>query len=156
VPRTTRVEIPLEEQVRTRAELRRARYGDLCALHLLLLCAAGRPPSEVASVLFCSRSSGYRIVRAYRVGTLTFEEATAHAPRPLRLRLLTPSLKRSVPALLKPPPCLRLVSPALELRHVSGGAPGASGDRSVSRNHAPLAPGIRLGMETRKGRRQGR
>jgi hypothetical protein len=64
VPRPTIVEIPLEEQVRMRAELRRARYGDLLALHLLLLCAAGRTPSEVASVLFCSRSSVYRIARA--------------------------------------------------------------------------------------------
>ena len=53
-----------------RAELRRARYGSLLALHLLLLCAAGRTPSEVASVLFCSRSSVYRIIRAYRAGTL--------------------------------------------------------------------------------------
>ena len=76
MPRPTIVEIPLEEQARMRAELRRARYGYLLALHLLLLCAAGRTPSEVASVLFCSRSSGYRIVRAYRAGTLTFGEAT--------------------------------------------------------------------------------
>src|SRR5262245_6928483 len=86
-----------------RAELRRARYGYLLALHLLLLCAAGRTPSEVAAVLFCSRSSVYRIVRADRAGTLTCEEATEHAP-PRRLRLLTPSLKRSVHALLKTAP----------------------------------------------------
>jgi len=39
------------------AELRRARYGYLLALHLLLLGAAGRTPSEIAAVLFCSRSS---------------------------------------------------------------------------------------------------
>jgi len=39
------------------AELRRARYGYLLALHLLLLCAAGRSPTEIAAVLFCSRSS---------------------------------------------------------------------------------------------------
>jgi transposase len=87
-----------------RAELRRARYGDLLALHLLLLCAAGRTPSEVASVLFCSRSSVYRIVRAYRAGTLTCVEASACAPQQRRLRLLTPSLKRSVRALLKTAP----------------------------------------------------
>jgi transposase len=86
------------------AELRRARYGYLLALHLLLLCAAGRTPSEVASVLFCSRSSVYRIVRAYQAGTLTFEAATEYAPHPQRLRLLTPSLKRSVLALLKTAP----------------------------------------------------
>lgn len=104
MPRPTIVEIPLAEQARMRAELRRARYGYLLALHLLLLCAAGRTPSEVASVLFCSRSSVYRIIRAYRAGTLTFEEATEQATQKRRLRLLTPSLKRSVSALLKTVP----------------------------------------------------
>lgn len=104
MPQPTIVEIPLEEQARMRAELRRARYGYLLALHLLLLCAAGRTPSEVASVLFCSRSSVYRIVRAYRTGTLTFAEATEQAAQKRRLRLLTPSLKRSVHALLKTAP----------------------------------------------------
>jgi transposase len=101
VPRPTIVEIPLEEQVRMRTELRRARYGYFLALHLLLLCAAGRTPSEVASVLFCSRSSVYRIVRAYRAGTLTLGEATEYATHQRRRRRLTPSLKRSVLALLK-------------------------------------------------------
>jgi transposase len=104
VPRLTIVEIPPEEQVRMRAELRRARYGYLLALHLLLLCAAGRTPSEVAAVLFCSRSSVYRIVRAYRAGTLTFDEASESTTPQRRLRLLTPSLKRSVQALLKTAP----------------------------------------------------
>jgi transposase len=104
VPRTTIVEIPLAEQARMRAELRRARYGYLLALHLLLLCAAGRTPSDVAAVLFCSRSSVYRIVRAYRAGTLTFDETNERVPQQRRLRLLTPSLKRSVRALLKTAP----------------------------------------------------
>src|SRR5512134_308586 len=87
-----------------RTELRRARYGYLLALHLLLLCAAGRTPSEVASVLFCSRSSVYRIVRAYRTGTFAFKEGSEQAPQQRRLRLLTPSLKRSVRALLTTAP----------------------------------------------------
>jgi len=98
------VEIPPEEQGRMRTELRRARYGYLLALHLLLLCAAGRTPSEVAAVLFCSRSSVYRIVGAYRAGTLTFEEASTRARQQRRLQLLTPSLKRSIAALLKTAP----------------------------------------------------
>ena len=92
MPRPTIVAIPLEEQARMRAELRRARYGSLLALHLLLLCAAGRTPSEVAGVLFCSRSSVYRIVRAYRAGTLTFDEASERTTQQRRLRRLTPSL----------------------------------------------------------------
>jgi transposase len=104
VPRPTIVEIPPEEQARLRTELRRARYGYLLALQLLLLCAAGRTPSEGASVLFCSRSSVYRIVRAYRAGTLTFDEASEQAMQQRRRRVLTPSLKRSVLALLKTAP----------------------------------------------------
>jgi transposase len=73
------------------------------ALQLLLLCAAGRTPSEVAAVLFCSRSRGYRIVRAYRAGKLTFEEASEQSTRQRRRRW-TPSLNRSVHALLKTAP----------------------------------------------------
>jgi hypothetical protein len=46
------------------SEVRRARYGSLLALRLLLLCAAGRTPSEIAAVLFCSRSGVDRVVRA--------------------------------------------------------------------------------------------
>jgi transposase len=87
-----------------RTELRRARYGYLLALHLLLLCAAGRTPSEVAAVLFCSRSSVYRIVRAYRAGTLICDEGGERTTQQRRQRLLTPSLKRSVLALLKTAP----------------------------------------------------
>jgi hypothetical protein len=104
VPKPPIVEIPSAEQARMRAELRRARYGYLLALHLLLLCAAGRTPSEVATVLFCSRSSVYRIVRAYQAGTLHFDEASERATQQRQLRLLTPSLKRSVQALLKTTP----------------------------------------------------
>src|SRR5438128_12134417 len=91
----------MAEQARMVAELRRARYGYLLALHLLLLCAAGRTPSEIAAVLFCSRSSVYRVVKAYRAGTLTFDDPTAEAAGRVRLRVLTPSLKRSLLALLK-------------------------------------------------------
>jgi len=64
VPRTTIVDMPPPEQARRLAELRRARSGYWLALHLLVLCAAGRTPSEIAAVLFCSRSSVYRGVKA--------------------------------------------------------------------------------------------
>jgi hypothetical protein len=68
VPPATRVEIPPAEQARMLAELRRVRYGYVLALHLLLLCAAGHTPTEIAAVLLCSRSTVYRVVRAYRAG----------------------------------------------------------------------------------------
>jgi len=104
VPRTTIVDIPPSEQARMLTELRRARYGYLLALHLLLLYAAGRTPREIAAVLFCSRSSVYRVVKAYRAGTLRLEDATVAQAGRAWLRLLTPSLKRSVMALLKTVP----------------------------------------------------
>jgi hypothetical protein len=65
VPRTTIVEIAPTEQAQLVAEVRRARYGDFLAIHILLLCAAQRSPTEIAAVLFCSRSSVYRVVQAY-------------------------------------------------------------------------------------------
>jgi hypothetical protein len=104
VPSTTRVEIPPAEQARMLAAVRRARYGDLLALHLLLLCAAGRTPSASAAVRFCARSSVYRVVKAYRAGTLTFDDARVDEAGRARRRILTPSLKRSMMALLKTGP----------------------------------------------------
>src|SRR4030095_16794010 len=87
------------------AELRRARYGYLLTLHLLLLCAAGRTPTEIAAVLFCSRSSIYRGVKAYRAGQLEGTLAdegweSARARRTVR----SPPLNRSLWAILKPVP----------------------------------------------------
>src|SRR6266851_6331957 len=87
------------------AELRRARYGYLLALHLLLLCAAGRSPTEIAAVLFCSRSSVYRVLKAYRAGSLGWdEEAESGLRPPKRLTLLSPALTRSLLAILKAVP----------------------------------------------------
>ena len=47
------------------AELRHARRGCVLTMYVLLLCAAGRTPTEIAACLFCSRTSVYRIVHAY-------------------------------------------------------------------------------------------
>ncbi len=100
MPKSTIVDIPIAEQARMVAELRRARYGYLLALHLLLLGAAGRTPSEIAAGLFCSRSSVYRIVKTYRAGTLMFDSPAAEDARRARVRVLTPTLPRSLLALL--------------------------------------------------------
>jgi hypothetical protein len=70
VPSPTVLEIPPEEQAQMRAVLCRMRYGYLLAFHILLLCAACRNPTEIAAFLFSSRSSMYRIGRAYRAGRL--------------------------------------------------------------------------------------
>jgi transposase len=105
MPKSTCVEIPAEEQAQMLAALRRARYGYLLALHILLLCAAGRNPTEIAVVLLCSRSSVYRAVWAYRKGTLALEhDAHGRLTPPVRTTVLVPLLRRSLLALLKATP----------------------------------------------------
>src|SRR5687767_11352001 len=105
MPNSTILNIPKAEQAQMLAALRRARYGYLLALHVLLLCAAGRTPTEIAACLFCSRSSVYRTVRASRAGTLdlTVDEDGQLLP-PVRTTVLTPSLQRSLRAVLKAVP----------------------------------------------------
>ena len=105
MPQSTFVAMPEEEQAQILATRRRARYGDLLALHILLLCAAARNPTEIAAVLFCSRSSVYRTVQAYQEGTLGLEhDEHGRLVPPVRTTVLVPSLRRSLVALLKVPP----------------------------------------------------
>jgi putative transposase len=105
MPKYTGVDIPPEAQAEMLAALRCARYGYLLALHILLLCAAGRTPTDIAAILFCSRSSVYRTVHAYREGTLGWEhDAQGQLVPPLRTTVLLPTLRRSLLALLKAPP----------------------------------------------------
>jgi len=103
VPGSTVLHIPQHEQEWMLAELRRARYGYRLALHVLLLCAAGRMPTEISAVLFCSRSSIYRIVTAYTAQELDdlFGDPTASSAKTPGL---PPSLRRSLVALLKKAP----------------------------------------------------
>src|SRR3989449_551809 len=104
-PSTTILDIPHQEQEQMLAALRRARYGYLLALHVLLLCAAGRNPTEIAAFLFCSRSSIYRSVRLYRAQKLACTvDAEGQCRGPVRTTLLMPWLQRSLGALLKVPP----------------------------------------------------
>jgi hypothetical protein len=102
MPSTTFLEIPPAEQVQMRAILRRARYGYLLAFHILLLCAAGRNPTEIATFLLCSRSSVYRIVRAYRAGSLGIRiDPDGQLSIAVQSTILMPWLTRSLGALLK-------------------------------------------------------
>jgi len=105
MPKRPLVEISPDEQTQILVALRRARYGYLLALHILLLCAAGRNPTEIAAVLFCSRSSVYRTVRAYQAGTLGLEhDDQGRLLPPARTTMLVPMLRRSLLALLKASP----------------------------------------------------
>ena len=105
MPSTTLLEIPPEEQVQMRAVLRRARYGYLLAFHIILLCAAGRTPTEIAAFLFCPRSSVYRIVRAYRAGSLGIRvDQDGQLAIAVRMTVLMPWLLRSLGAVLNAAP----------------------------------------------------
>jgi putative transposase len=105
MPDTTFLDIPEEEQAQMLAALRRARDGALLALHVVLLCAAGRNPPDIAAFLFCSRSSVYRLVRLYRARKLGFTvDAEGQLMAPVRTTILMPWMKRSLGALLKAPP----------------------------------------------------
>jgi putative transposase len=105
VPSTTLLEIPPEEQAQRRAVLRRTRYGYLLAFHILLLCAVGRNPTELAAFLFCSRSSVYRIVRAYRTGSLGIRvDQEGQLSVAVQSTIFMPWLTRSLGAILKKAP----------------------------------------------------
>ena len=102
MPGHTILDLPPAEQAHLLAQLRAARYGHLLAVHILLLCAVGRTPTEIAAALFCSRSSVYRTVRAYRRGTLDLGQVSAADAPPAPV--CRASVKRSVLALLKRAP----------------------------------------------------
>ena len=105
MPGSTILDIPRAEQDAYLAAIRRSRYGYLLALHVLLLCARGKSPTQISEFLLCSRSSVYRIVTAYRQGTLglEFNEDASVGP-PIRTTVLLPWLRRSMLAMLKKPP----------------------------------------------------
>jgi Homeodomain-like domain len=102
MPNSAFVKIPEEEQAQMLAALRRARYGSLLALHILLLSAAGRTPTDIAAVLFCSRSSVYRTVRASREGSRRWRSnGDGQLLPPVCRTALLPMLRRSLLALRK-------------------------------------------------------
>lgn len=109
MPKTTIVDIAPAEQAHILAEVRRARQGEVLAWHILLLCAVQRTPTEIAAVLFCSRSTVYRVVKAYRAGQwagLAEETEGGQAGSRWRLPGLAPPLRRSVLAILHSVPRL--------------------------------------------------
>ena len=125
MPSTTLLEIPPAEQAQMRAILRRARYGYLLAFHILLLCAAGRNPTEIAAFLLCSRSSVYRIVRAYRTGRLGIRvDPDGQLSIAGRTSLLIPWLTRPRGRTQSSPACVGWAPHPLELCHPGSDAPG--------------------------------
>jgi transposase len=99
VPTQIVIEMTPQEQARFRAELRRARRGHWLALHILLLLALHHSPSEIATFLLCARSTVYAVARDWQRGRSWPEPTKAGWPPSL-----TPSLQRSLLALLRKAP----------------------------------------------------
>src|SRR5215510_6329305 len=103
MPGSTIIEIPEATQALMLQELRSARYGFLLTIHILLLCADGNNPTEIAQFLFCSRSSVYRAVRAFGRGKLDadlFPERAGVNEKPL----LPSRFQRTLCWLVRQPP----------------------------------------------------
>ena len=91
MPASTILDISQAEQDAYLAAIRRSRYGYLLAIHILLLCARGKTPTEIADFLLCSRSSVYRTVEAYRRGKLGLEwDEDGSVGPPVRTTVLRP------------------------------------------------------------------
>ncbi len=84
MPRATIIELSAAQQAALLQELRQARYGHLLANLILLLLADGKNPTEISEFLFCSRSSVYRTVQAYRAGELDWQPEAARVSAPSR------------------------------------------------------------------------
>jgi hypothetical protein len=105
MPNSTFAEIPEEKPTQMLAARRRARYASLLALHIVVWCAAPLIPTNIAAVLFCSRSSVYRTVRASREGSCGWRSnGDGQLLPPLCRTGLLPMLRRSLLALRKAPP----------------------------------------------------
>ncbi len=144
MPGKTILEIPLAEQEQMLHELRAARYGYLLALHVLLLCAEGRTPSEIAEFLLCSRSSVYRVVAAYKRGARWVADAAADGATPRR----KPSPQAVADRVAQACAChVWVVSGAVELSDAGTPTARATLSRSLARNHQTVVARGRLCVE---------
>jgi hypothetical protein len=119
MPNSTVLDLPQQEQAAMLAARRGARYGDLLAPHLVLWCAAGRRPTDIAAVLFCSRSSVYRTVHASQTGTVDLkDDARGRLIPPIRPDGVGPHASARAPGAVEGAAAgVWLVSPPLALCH---------------------------------------
>lgn len=139
MPQQTILDIPAEQQAAMLRELRRWRYG-------LLLSARGRTPTEIADFLFCSRSSVYRAVAAFRAGKFDrLCQPSAEEPSvtpPAEPVSATPAAAHRAAAAP-----LRLVSDPVELRHAGAHYHGPHRSLVFARIGSPRTPRARVGLE---------
>ena len=104
MPKTKIIEITSKQQAWMLKELRRCRYGYFLALHILLLHARGKNPTEIADFLLCSRSSVYRIIEDWKNGKLANQWwPTEMAAEVEDARVISP-IQRKLLWMIKQPP----------------------------------------------------
>jgi transposase len=103
VPSRMVIDIPAAEQARLRKQLRGARWGGWLTLHILLLRAQQRSPTDIARWLLCSRSTVYAAAQAWQLGRRPWETGPGLASARLPAGL-TPTRPRSLLALLQKAP----------------------------------------------------
>jgi transposase len=103
VPSPIVLNLSSSEQTYLRERMRRLRLlCPLLRLHILLLLAQQRSPTEIANWLLCSRSSVYEVAAAWRQGWRPGQpDQAAEVDSSL---FLAPSLQRSLLVLLQKPP----------------------------------------------------
>jgi Homeodomain-like domain len=147
VPSSIVVNLNACEQMHIRKQMRRLRLlCPLLRLHILLLLAQQRSPTEIADWLLCSRSSVYEVAACWRQGWRPGQsKETEQAPSTLGF---APSLRRSLLALLaKAPRCGGLVPHALELCELGVELRGPAWPCSVGRDRAALVTSVGLALE---------
>jgi len=103
VPSPIVVELSASEQARLREQIRRLRLlCPLLRLHIVLLLARHRSPSEIADGLLCSRSSVYEVAACWRQGWRPWPSEAAECLVSAVGR--AHSLRRRLLALLRKPP----------------------------------------------------
>ena len=99
MPSSIVVELSACEQARLREQMRRLRLRcPVLRLHILLLLARHRSPTEIADWLLCSRSSVYEVAHCWRQGWRPAQNEEAEGP--ISAMVLASSLRRSLLALL--------------------------------------------------------
>jgi transposase len=104
MPETKILEITQAQQAWMLQELRRCRYGYFLALHILLLHARGKTPSEIADFLLCARSSVYRTFEDWSNGKLGAQWWPEDPPTEALLDDAESPLRRKLLRILQQPP----------------------------------------------------
>jgi len=104
MPKIKILEISTQQQAWMLCEVRPCRYGHLLALHILLLLARGKSPTEVADFLLCSRASVYRNQAAWERGQLSAQWWPTQPVREVTGRSPLTRFQRMLRWLLQQPP----------------------------------------------------